>query len=306
MGGSTAILAFDHRSTFRRLVANTPTPRVGTQFQLIAECKRLVFDAYDYAIRGSLVSAQNTSIIVDEECAAPLALRAEEAGYTFGMPVERTEMDVFEFEYGDDWKKHIGRFRANYYKGLVRWNPEDSSLNRQQIGQLRELSRFLRDAGRGFLLELLVPPSRRELSAKEFDAAAFDVDIRPAATVTAIEELHAEDVAPDIWKIEGVSRRSECERIGAAARSHADKPDAGCVVLGRSAPDDQVRRWLAVSAGVPGYHGFAIGRSVFNAPLAAWLRGEVDDDAVIEAVAVGFADLVDFYDNVRLDAGRSR
>lgn len=294
------ILAFDHRSTFRRLVAETPSERPGLRHDLISECKRLVFDAYESAVGRGIISTENTSVIVDEECASGLARRCEAAGYTFGMPVERTEQEVFEFEYEDDWQGHIEAFNATYYKGLVRWNPLEEAANAEQTERLRDLSRFLRATERAFLLELLVPPSRVDRKKPGFDAEHFDVEVRPAATVVAMEQLHARDVVPDYWKIEGVSRRSECEAIGAIARAHPDKPDAGCVVLGRSAPDEQVRHWLAVSAGVPGYHGFAIGRSVFNEPLTAWLRGEAENDAVVIAVANQFASLVEFYASARV------
>jgi 5-dehydro-2-deoxygluconokinase len=41
----------------------------------------------------------------------------------------------------------------------------------------------------------------------------------------------------------------------------------GCIVLGRGADDAKVREWLAVAASVPGFIGFAVGRTSFWEPL---------------------------------------
>jgi myo-inositol catabolism protein IolC len=37
----------------------------------------------------------------------------------------------------------------------------------------------------------------------------------------------------------------------------------GCIVLGRGADEAKVRSWLAVAAAVPGFIGFAVGRTTF-------------------------------------------
>ena len=69
----------------------------------------------------------------------------------------------------------------------------------------------------------------------------------------------------------------------------------GCVVLGRGADAGQVERWLRAGALVPGYVGFAIGRSIFNAPLKAWLRGTLDRAGAVEAIAGNYQRFVEVY-----------
>ena len=50
--------------------------------------------------------------------------------------------------------------------------------------------------------------------------------------VHAIEELQGAHVEPDVWKIEGLDRREDCERIVAAAR-YGGRDKVGCIILGR-------------------------------------------------------------------------
>lgn len=44
----------------------------------------------------------------------------------------------------------------------------------------------------------------------------------------------------------------------------------GCIVLGRGEDDRKVREWLGIAGGVPGFIGFAVGRTDFWDPLVAW------------------------------------
>jgi myo-inositol catabolism protein IolC len=68
--------------------------------------------------------------------------------------------------------------------------------------------------------------------------------------VGAIEELQAAGVDPDVWKVEGLERREDCERIVAAARA-GGRDRVGCIILGRGEDDAKVREWLATAAGHP-------------------------------------------------------
>jgi 5-dehydro-2-deoxygluconokinase len=57
----------------------------------------------------------------------------------------------------------------------------------------------------------------------------------------------------------------------------------GCIVLGRGEDDKKVREWLTTAAGVPGFIGFAVGRTDFWDALIGWRAGRITrDDAVAE------------------------
>ena len=70
----------------------------------------------------------------------------------------------------------------------------------------------------------------------------------------AIAELQDAGVEVDVWKIEGVDERSDCEMLVAQART-GGRDDVACVVLGRGADDAKVDHWLAQAAPVDGFVG---------------------------------------------------
>jgi myo-inositol catabolism protein IolC len=81
-----------------------------------------------------------------------------------------------------------------------------------------------------------------------------------------LQDAHVE---PDVWKVEGLDRREDCERIVAAAR-YEGRHKVGCIVPGPGEDDKKVRKWLKIAATVPGFIGFAIGRADFWKPLVGW------------------------------------
>jgi myo-inositol catabolism protein IolC len=126
------------------------------------------------------------------------------------------------------------------------------------------------------------------------DAARFDTELRPALMRVAIAELQAAGVEPDVWKIEGLDRREDCEATVAQCRT-AGRDQVPCVVLGRGADDAAVDRWLRAAAGVPGYAGFAIGRSIWWEPLKAFVDGTSDRMTAARAIAANYRRFIDVY-----------
>jgi myo-inositol catabolism protein IolC len=86
--------------------------------------------------------------------------------------------------------------------------------------------------------------------------------MRPELMLRAIETLQDSGVEPDLWKIEGVDRRDACRSIAETTRRDG-RDGVGCLVLGRGASAERVDDWLRAGAGVDGYIGFAVGRSIF-------------------------------------------
>ena len=51
------------------------------------------------------------------------------------------------------------------------------------------------------------------------DRDRYDLDVRPGLLLRTLAELQDADVEPDIWKIEGLDRPEDCERVVAQARA---------------------------------------------------------------------------------------
>src|SRR5260370_15929836 len=119
------------------------------------------------------------------------------------------------------------------------------------------------------MFELLVPAEKAQLDRVNGDKKAYDLEIRPGLMAQAIEQLQDAGVEADVWKIEGLDRREDCEKIVEVAhRKGRDK--VGCIILGRGEDDKKVYEWLTTAAKVPGFIGFAVGRTVFWEPLIEW------------------------------------
>ena len=61
-------------------------------------------------------------------------------------------------------------------------------------------------------------------------------------------------------RLKGSTGTKDCERIVAAAR-RGGRDKVGCIILGRGEDNRKVREWLTVAAAVPGFIGFAVGRT---------------------------------------------
>jgi myo-inositol catabolism protein IolC len=218
------------------------------------------------------------------------------------MPVERTGRQEFDFEFGDDFGAHIESFDPTFAKVLVRYNPDgDAQLNSRQEARLARLTRWLADHRRELLLELLVPATEAQLDQVDGDRDAYDRTLRPALVVRTLGTLQRAGVEPRIWKVEGLDDSADCERVLTQARIDG-RGAVGCGVLGRGADRDRVETWLRQAAPVPGYIGFAIGRTLWEDALREHLAGRLDAAAASERIAHEYRGMIDVYAAAALDA----
>ena len=145
------------------------------------------------------------------------------------------------------------------------------------------------------MFELLVPPEKAQLDRVHGDKAAYDLEIRPRLMIQVIEELQEGGVEPDVWKIEGLDRREHCENIVAVARRNG-RDHVGCIVLGRGENEQKVREWLTTAASVPGFIGFAVGRTDFWQPLSAWHAGKATRETAVAQIAQHYREFVDIFE----------
>ncbi len=137
--------------------------------------------------------------------------------------------------------------------------------------------------GRKFMFELLVPAAKAVLEELG-DQKVYDRARRPQHMVDAIRELQDAGVEPDVWKVEGLDRREDCSSVVAAAR-RGERRGVGCIVLGRGEDERKVEVWLRTAASVPGFIGFAVGRTTFWDLLVAWRDDHLSRDAAVAEIA---------------------
>ncbi len=293
--GKLFMLAFDHRGSFQKAffgIDGAPGPDDAAR---IIDAKRVIFEGLQRALVDGL-DASAAGVLVDEQFGTQVAHDATQAGMVLAMPAEKSGQDEFDFEYGAEFSSHIQAFDPTFTKVLVRYNPEgDGALNARQAMRLKELSEWLHGSGRLFLFELLVPAEPHQLEAAGNDALRYDRESRPALMKAAIAQLQETGVEADVWKIEGVDDREQCAEIAEQCRI-GGRDDVGCVVLGRGADDAAVDGWLRAARGVPGYQGFAIGRSIWWHPLKFFVDGAMARDEAIAQIANNYRRFVAVYE----------
>jgi myo-inositol catabolism protein IolC len=287
---------FDHRGSFQTKMFGWQSPLNDAQTAEIAASKRVIYDGFLAALAAG-VPKEKAAILVDEQFGAAILRDAAANNIATACPAEKSGQHEFAFEYGEDFARHIEAFDPTFCKVLVRYNPEgEGALNKRQAARLKRLSDFLSSRGRSrFMFELIVPAEKAQLDRLDGDKRAYDLELRPRLMVEAIRELQDRGVEPDIWKLEGLDRREDCERVVTTARAgmrHA----VGCIVLGRGEDDRKVREWLSVAAAVPGYIGFAIGRTVFWDPLVAWRSKQATRDQTVAEIARRYREFVDLFE----------
>jgi myo-inositol catabolism protein IolC len=293
------VLPFDHRGSFETKMFGWHEPLTEEQTAEIAAAKHLIFEGFQKAVRDGVDKAK-AGILVDEQFGAAILHEAAAEGHLFAAPAEKSGQDEFEFQYGDSFAEHIEAFHPTFCKVLVRYNVEgDAKINREQAERLNRLSAYLQKAEKSlFMFELLVPAEKAQLDKLNGDKKAYDRELRPGLMVKAIEELQQAGVEPDVWKVEGLDRHEDCEKIVAAARRDG-RDNVSCIILGRGEDDAKVREWLTTAAQVPGFIGFAVGRTDFWDPLVNWRAGKSSREDAVAEMARRYREFVDVFESAQ-------
>jgi 5-dehydro-2-deoxygluconokinase len=297
------ILAFDHRGSFQKKFFKIEGEPDAEQTAIIADAKHLIFEGMLQAVAAGAEPGV-TGVLVDEQFGSTVPEEARERGLKLAMPAERSGQNLFDFQYGEEFGAHIERFDPDFTKVLVRYNPDgDAAGNRDQLDKLKRLSDWLAARDRKFLFELLVPAEDEQLASVGGDTDRYDAELRPELMRGAIAAIQDHGIEVDVWKIEGVDERADCEMLVAQARS-GGREGVSCVVLGRGADDAKVDHWLTQAAPVDGFVGFAIGRSIWWDPLKAYVDGKIERSVGARTIAENYLRFVAVYERAKAPATR--
>ena len=288
------ILAFDHRASFLEkmfgIKGRPPTPQEKLQ---IEDYKKMIFEGFRLATQKK-VPKDIAGLLVDEEFGAAVLRKAKKEGFSFAMPCEKSGQDEFDFDYGEDFAKHIEEFDPTFVKVLVRYNPEgDAAMNERQLQRLKRLSDYLIGAKRTFLFELIVPATSAQLAKLGGAKEKYDLELRPKLMVESLKEIQDAGVEPAIWKLEGVDKPADAKAVVKQAQAGGRK--VGVITLGRGESKEKVQEWLIVGAKIPGIIGFAVGRTIFWNPLADFKAGKINRQQAVEQIANTYVEFTDLW-----------
>ncbi len=276
------MLAADHRWQWEEWCDARQIPR-----ERIGEAKRVAYDGFLLARDRSPNVREFGALLVDAQYASPVVADALEAGLDVGTPAEQA--GAFPLAWSTDPFERA--LTGAFVKVLVRYRPDDEEAIRDgQWQKLDALQTWCRGAGKPLVVEILV--ARRGEAEDEFEAVG-----RPAMLAGFIREAYRRELTPQFWKIEGTLARE-----GARTIDRAIAANAACrqIILGKAAEIATIGRWFAAAADSPTASGFAIGRSVFWEPSAAFLSGAKTADQAAADIADNYLQLVDVWRQSRV------
>jgi len=296
------LLPFDHRNSYVKSMFHYTYPLDAQQQAQVEDSKQVIYQGFLQAVAGK-VGKENAGVLVDEEFGAQILRDARQQGYVTALSVEKSGSEEFHFEYGDQFAEHIETFDPTFAKVLVRYNSaDDADINRRQTERLKTLSDYCRKTQRRFMFEMLVPATEAQLQSVQGDKQAYDLKLRPQLMLDAIRTLQDGGVEPDVWKIEGLDRREDCERVVELTR-RAGRDRVSCIVLGRGADDKKVVDWLQTAAGVEGFIGFAVGRTSFFEAIADYEAKRATREETVKRIATQYAGWIDSFEQARAAPG---
>lgn len=262
----------------------------GVDRRRLSEVKGLAADGFLHARTQSADVRRSGALLMDTAYGRAALDRVAAAGATVGMPAERA--GAFPLEWAaEPFDQHLS---GAFVKVLVRERLDQPRPIRDgQLAKLLTLQSWCRQAGKSFVLEVLVP---REGEAED----AFERHGRPRALADFVTDAYAAGVVPDYWKIEGVP---DAAAIAPIDRAIAARPDVRQLVLGKNADLPTVGRWFAAAAEASTAGGFAIGRTVYWAPAIAYLEDRATRDQAVAEIAGNYLRVVDLWKYPHQQAG---
>ena len=278
------VMAFDHRSQFYDLArtANAPESRIPVLKKLLVRAAEQVEQSHQ--LQG------HTGVLIDGgNYGADALASATGRGWWVGRPVELPGSRPLRF----DGTRSIGSALQGWpteqvVKCLVHYHPDDAfELRLEQEQKVLELWAATRTSGNELLLEIICP--RAMMAAGTEDAAAL----------RAVKRFYNLGVKPEWWKLAPMQ-----ENGWAALQALITQRDPYCrgaVILGLN----QSIEHLAASfrcATNPIVKGFMVGRTMWADASLSWLKEELDDAGLIQAVSHNFGVLVEAWRTRHLPA----
>ena len=276
------MLAADHRWQWEEFCDARSLPR-----ERIHDVKRVAFDGFMHARELSPAARDFGALLIDEQYSSLVIDEALRAGLTVGTPAEKA--GAVPLAWATD--PFSAALTGAFVKVLARYRRDDKAETvEEQWIKLEALQAWCRSAGKPLVLEVLV--ARKQEPEDEFEATG-----RPAMLAAFIAEAYRRGLTPEFWKIEGTLAPEGARTIDAAVAAH---PSCRQIILGKAADLSTIDRWFSACAASATAAGFAIGRSVFWEPSAAFLEGKRSAAQAAADISATYLSLIEAWDASRL------
>jgi 5-dehydro-2-deoxygluconokinase len=271
------VLALDHRTQFEAVAAE-----VGADAVRIGAFKLAGLEA----VRACAADDPRLGVLLDDRFGLTALERTGDDALWVGRPIEVAGSHPLEFEGGTEVGVTLREWPlGQVVKCLVRYHPDDEpELKARQDRQLKRLFQ----ACRATRHELLIEPITGD----------------GAVVAAVLARLYEIGVRPDWWKLEPLVDAAGWARIAAVIETN-DPHCRGVLMLGQGADTGALTAAFQAAAQVDVVKGFAVGRTIWEAPARAFLAGEIDDAEATRRMATSLASLAAAWDAAKAGA-RSR
>ncbi len=255
-------LAIDHRSQLEALADDA-----GADPARIAAFKTLAVQAAVRVAGGK----PGFGMLLDGTHGREALFRAADHDLWVARPVEKPGSRPLDFDVTDSLGAHLIEWPVwQVVKCLCFYHPDDpAELRARQDRELLRLFDATRTIGRELLIEII---------------AGKHGELHDDTVARVVTHLYSLGIKPDWWKLETQPSAAAWTAIGDAIRA-GDPFCRGVVMLGLDAPMSDLAAAFATSRAEPLVRGFAVGRTIFAEPAAAWLAGRIDDAAAVDEMA---------------------
>ena len=258
------IFAFDHRDQIFDLANAAGAPESS-----IPALKKLLVRAVAEAESAQEVQGR-VGILCDDRYGQDALNAATGRGWWVGRPVELPGSNPLVFEHG----RSVGTTLISWpveqiVKCLVAFHPDDEVENRlENEAQLRTLYDAVQVSGHELLIEI-VPPR--------------NLPNGPDILLRSMKRLYNLGIYPEWWKLPPPAA-AEWPAIDALI-GERDPYCRGVVLLGLSAPPEQLIAGFADAQASRWCRGFAVGRTIFHEPARRWFAAQAAPSTAAERPA---------------------
>ena len=274
------VFAFDHRAQFFDLAQS-----VGASEDRLPALKQLLVSAVAATGAANPGLVGKVGILCDGRYGQDALNAATGRGWWIGRPVELPGSNPLVFEEGRSVGTTILSWpQEHIVKCLVFYHPDDPVEHRlEQEAQVHTLYQAVQSSGHELLLEI-IPPKGIHLPSED-------------AVVRAMKRFYNLGIYPEWWKLPPMS--AETWRDVDALLAERDPFCRGVVLLGLSATAKALAEGFRAASDATTCRGFAVGRTIFEAPSRAWLEGRISDETLVEQVRRNFEELISAWKAVR-------
>jgi 5-dehydro-2-deoxygluconokinase len=275
------VLAFDHRSQFLELAQ-----QAGADESRIPALKMLLLQAAAMVEQQASLQGR-IGVLIDGGPYGELALHAATGrGWWVGRPVEQPGSRPLRFDGMRSLGSQMNHWpREQVVKCLSHYHPDDPfELRLEQEARVAELWEATRESGHELLLEIIPP-------AGIAGPGGAPPCAQDEAVLRSLARLYNLGFKPEWWKLAPLQSSGSWDALGALIEAR-DPLCRGVVLLGLNAPLDELAQGFR-RARHNIVKGFMVGRTLWAEPALRWLKGDIDDQALVQQVAQNFAGLVD-------------